>query len=315
MNNHNNIFESFDVGIIGSGPAGISAALYCARANLKVVVFEGPQPKGQLMTTTSIENYPGFDEEDAKLLMQKMHKQIQNAGCFLKNETIEKINPNKGSIELKSEKALYSCKSVVLATGAKAKYLGLDSEFDYLGYGVSTCATCDGAFYRNLEVAVVGGGNTAVEEAIYLSNIASKVHVIHRRETFRAEQIMQNRMLEKENIVMHLNCTLNEVIGTKSPKLVTEAKVLNLISKEITNLKIDGIFIAIGHSPQTDLVKGLVELDSSGYVASNNVKTEIPGLFVAGDVVDQVYRQAITSAGQGCIAGIESIKYIQENFK
>ncbi len=303
--------NQFEVGIIGSGPAGLSAALYCARANLKVVIFEGPQSKGQLMTTTSIENYPGFDEESAKLLMQKMHKQAVDVGCTIKEETILKINP-QGKIILESDFGTkYTCKSVILATGAKAKYLGLDSEYNYLGYGVSTCATCDGAFYKNAEVAVIGGGNTAVEEAIYLSNIASTVHLIHRRDTFRAEQIMQDRMLKIKNIKLHLNCTLNEVIGNAKPKSVTGIKVLNTISKEIYEVKTEGVFIAIGHSPQTDLVKDFLPLDSEGYIIADGVKTAVPGMFVAGDVIDKVYKQAITSAGQGCMAGVEAIKYIQ----
>ncbi|QEK38411.1 thioredoxin-disulfide reductase [Candidatus Cytomitobacter primus] len=312
-NNVNNDIIEFDVGIIGSGPAGLSAALYCVRANLKVAVFEGPQSKGQLMTTTSIENYPGFDEENAHLLMKKMHQQAENAGCSMIKETITNIKPQKQSIYLDSYKNQYKFKSVILATGAKAKYLGLDSEQEYLGYGVSTCATCDGAFFKNMEVAVVGGGNTAVEEALYLSHIASTVHVIHRRDTFRAEQIMQDQMKRIPNIKLHLNSTLHEIHGTIKPKLVSEISIFNKLSQSITKLKVDGVFIAIGHLPQTELVRDILELDSEGYVIANGVHTSVPGLFVAGDVVDKVYRQAITSAGQGCMAGIDAIKYIQEN--
>ncbi len=300
--------NEFDVGIIGSGPAGLSAALYCARANLKVIIFEGLQPKGQLMTTTSIENYPGFNQESAPLLMEIMHKQAEELKCNIKQENIINIQPENNKFIISSNSNQYICKSTILATGAKAKYLGLDSEQKYLGYGVSTCATCDGAFYKNSEVAVIGGGNTAVEEAIYLSNIASTVHVIHRRDTFRAEQIMQNKMNNISNIKLHLNCTLDEICGNK---LVDHIKIFNKENESQYSIKVDGVFIAIGHIPQTDLVKNLLDLDTDKYVIADNVKTNIPGLFVAGDVVDKIYRQAITSAGQGCMAGIEAIKYLQ----
>ncbi|USO00746.1 MAG: thioredoxin-disulfide reductase [Alphaproteobacteria bacterium] len=303
--------STYELIIIGSGPAGLSAGLYAARANLSVAIFEGPSPKGQLMTTASIENYPGFIDEDAHQLMSIMSQQAQNVGCTLIQETVEKIEPlGTKKIRIHTSNKIYTCQAVILATGAKAKYLGLESEVEYMGYGVSTCATCDGSFFKNLEVAVIGGGNTAIEEVIYLSKIASHVHLIHRREIFRAEPIMQDRMMQLTNVSLHLNYTLQEIVGTQKPKLV---KSINILHKDgdTKNIPLQGVFIAIGHTPQTELVKDLIELDTDGYALATGVSTKVPGLFVAGDVVDKVYRQAITSAGQGCMASMEAIKFLQ----
>ncbi|QEK39001.1 thioredoxin-disulfide reductase [Candidatus Nesciobacter abundans] len=314
--------EVSDVAIIGSGPAGLSAAIYAVRAGLSVTVFMGDDPKGQLMTTTDIENYPGFIGS-APDLMHAMEKQAVSLGCVMENKTVSNVFFDKKTNQKKiiSGKHEYNFKSCILATGAKAKYLGLQSEYEYLGYGVSTCATCDGFFFKDLEIAVVGGGNTAIEEAIYLSKIAKKVHLIHRRQEFRAEKIMQERMLSMKNIYLHLDCILEEVLGNSEEikssgsgiKAVSGARIKNVKTGSTEDLNLQGVFIAIGHSPQSSIVSDLLDLDTEGYVITDGVKTKIPGFFVAGDVMDKVYRQAVTASGQGCMAAMETIKYFQEH--
>ena len=301
-----------DIIIIGSGPAGYTAGIYASRACLDALLIRGTTPGGQLTTTTDVENYPGFAEViQGPWLMEQMELQAEKAGLALANDTIISLEKHGDIFLLKGDQE-YQAKSVILATGAQAKWLGLPSEEKFKGYGVSSCATCDGFFYKNKDVLVIGGGNTALEEALYLSKIAKSVTLIHRRDSFRAEKILQNKVFNNEKITILWNKNLVEVVGHEKPLGVTGAIIKDAISDQIQQLEVAGIFIAIGHSPNNILVKHLVNCDSDGYVIteSNSTKTSIPGLFAAGDLQDKIYRQAITAAGSGCMAALDAEKYL-----
>jgi thioredoxin reductase (NADPH) len=303
--------------ILGSGPAGYSAAVYAARANLTPVLLTGIQQGGQLTTTTEVENWPGDpDDLTGPELMVRMQKHAEKFNTEIIFDHINQTNLTERPFTLKGDNGTYTCDALIIATGASAKYLGLESETHFMGKGVSACATCDGFFYRNQKVAVVGGGNTAVEEALYLSNIASEVHVVHRRETFRSEKILVDRLMEKAkngNVVLHLNKTLEEVVGDNMG--VNGVKIKDTLSDEVSALEVMGVFIAIGHSPNTDIFKDQVNM-KDGYIVVNSglhgnaTQTNVPGVFAAGDVSDHVYRQAITSAGTGCMAALDAEKYL-----
>jgi thioredoxin reductase (NADPH) len=297
--------------IIGSGPAGLTAAIYTARAALTPLVIEGLQPGGQLTTTTVIENWPGFEDGiDGNKLMQDMRKQAQNVGARFDSGTVLKIE-KKGdhfSIEREYDNPILT-KSIIVATGAKALTLPLPNVAKLMGYGVSTCAVCDGFFYKNKSVVVVGGGDSAMEEAMYLSKLASRVTLIHRRDKFRASKAMQDRVFENSKIKIIYN---TEILELKGNDQGLYAIVTQNMQGEKNELTLDGLFMAIGHQPNTDFVKGLVTLDESGYILTNNgTHTNVPGIFAAGDVEDKLYRQAITAAGRGCQAALQLEKYIE----
>ena len=300
--------------IIGSGAAGLTAAIYAARANLYPLVIEGIQPGGQLTITTDVENYPGYaDVVQGPWMMEQMRSQALNVGARIINDVVINVDfkRNKKSITLDSNKILFS-DTVIIATGAQAKWLGLESESKFNGKGVSACATCDGFFYRNKEVAVIGGGNTAVEEALYLSNICSKVTLIHRRDELRSEKILQKRLFAKDNITVTWNNVVKEIIGDENGVHSLELKSTNSNKTEI--IKVEGVFVAIGHSPSTAPFKGVIKLDKEGYIVAQNPGTSITnieGVFAAGDCVDKVYRQAVTAAGMGCMAALDAEKWIQ----
>ena len=300
--------------IIGSGAAGLTAAIYAARANLKPLVIEGIQPGGQLTITTDVENYPGYaDVVQGPWMMEQMRSQALNVGARIINDVVVHVDFKKDSktISLDS-KSLLSANTVIIATGAQAKWLGLESENKFNGKGVSACATCDGFFYRNKEVAVIGGGNTAVEEALYLSNICSKVILIHRRDELRAEKILQERLFAKENINVIWNNIVSEILGDEKGVNSLEIKDKNLDKTEI--IKVEGVFIAIGHSPSTEPFKGVLEMDEEGYIVAQKPGTSITnieGVFAAGDCVDKIYRQAVTAAGMGCMAALDAEKWMQ----
>lgn len=303
--------------ILGSGPAGYTAAVYAARANLQPVLITGLQQGGQLTTTTDVENWPGDpDGVQGPDLMMRMQKHAENFETEIIFDHINKADLTKRPFTLTGDNGIYTCDALVIATGASAQYLGLESEQAFMGKGVSACATCDGFFYRNKKVAVVGGGNTAVEEALYLSNIASEVHVIHRRDSFRSEKILAQRLMDKAengNVILHLNRTLDEVVGDEMG--VTGIKIKDTQSDAIEELDLMGVFIAIGHKPNTDLFSGQLDM-KDGYLLvkggseGNATQTSIPGVFAAGDVCDHIYRQAITSAGTGCMAALDAEKYL-----
>jgi thioredoxin reductase (NADPH) len=300
--------------IIGSGAAGLTAAIYAARANLKPLVIEGIQPGGQLTITTDVENYPGYaDVVQGPWMMEQMRSQALNVGARIINDVVVHVDFKKDSktISLDS-KSLLSANTVIIATGAQAKWLGLESENKFNGKGVSACATCDGFFYRNKEVAVIGGGNTAVEEALYLSNICSKVTLIHRRGELRAEKILQERLFAKENINVIWNNIVSEILGDEKGVNSLEIKDKNSDKTEI--IKVEGVFIAIGHSPSTEPFKGVLEMDEEGYIVAQKPGTSITnieGVFAAGDCVDKIYRQAVTAAGMGCMAALDAEKWMQ----
>ncbi len=303
--------------ILGSGPAGYSAAVYAARANLEPVLLTGIQQGGQLTTTTEVENWPGDPEGlTGPDLMVRMQKHAEKFNTEIIFDHINKTDLSKRPYTLHGDNGTYTCDALIIATGASAKYLGLESEQAFMGKGVSACATCDGFFYRNQKVAVVGGGNTAVEEALYLSNIASEVHVIHRREEFRSEKILEQRLRDKAkngNVVLHLNRTLDEVLGDEMG--VTKIRIADTQSDAKEELDIMGLFIAIGHKPNTDIFANQLEM-KDGYIIVNSglngnaTQTSVEGVFAAGDVSDHVYRQAITSAGTGCMAALDAEKYL-----
>lgn len=303
--------------ILGSGPAGYSAAVYAARANLNPVLLTGIQQGGQLTTTTEVENWPGDpDDLTGPDLMVRMQKHAEKFDTEIIFDHINETDLKQRPFTLKGDNGTYTCDALIIATGASAKYLGLESETNFMGKGVSACATCDGFFYRNQKVAVVGGGNTAVEEALYLSNIASEVHVIHRRTSFRSEKILADRLMEKAtngNVTLHLNKTLEEVVGDEMG--VTGVKVRDTQSNEVSEQDVMGVFIAIGHSPNTSIFDGQLEM-KDGYIVVNSglhgnaTQTSVPGVFAAGDVSDHVYRQAITSAGTGCMAALDAEKFL-----
>lgn len=303
------------VAIIGSGPAGYTAAIYAARANLEPIIINGIQPGGQLTITTEVENYPGFaDAIQGPWLVEQMEKQAVHVGTKIFHDQIIEVDFSKRPFKLVGESGdIFEADAVVIATGAQAKWLGLESEKKFQGFGVSGCATCDGFFFRGKEVIVVGGGNSAVEEALYLTNHAKKVYVVHRGEKFKAEKILQDRLFKNEKIEVIWNSVLEEVVGNENPKYVTAARLKNVKDNSITEKKIDGIFIAIGHKPNSDLFKNSgIEIDSEGYVVTkpNSTATTISGVYAAGDIQDKIYRQAVTAAGTGCMAALEIEKFL-----
>jgi thioredoxin reductase (NADPH) len=303
--------------IIGSGAAGATAAIYTARAGLKPIMIRGMQPGGQMTITTDVENYPGFaDVIQGPWLMEQMEKQAAHVGTEIISDHIAKVDLSKRPFTMVGESGeTYTADTVVLATGASAKWLGLPTEQRFQGYGVSGCATCDGFFFRNKPVMVIGGGNTAVEEALYLTNHASKVTLVHRRDSLRAEKIAQERLFKHPKVDVIWDSALEEVVGTENPLSVTGAKIKNLKTGKISDIAVEGIFIAIGHKPNTDIFKGQIELDSDGYIITEkgSTKTNIEGVFAAGDVQDKIFRQAVTAAGTGCMAALEAAKYIEHN--
>ena len=302
--------------ILGSGPAGYTAALYAARANLSPVLITGLQKGGQLNTTTDVDNWPGdVHGLQGPDLMDRMLAHVEQFNTEVISDHIHTANLSTKALILTGDQGIYSCDALIIATGASAKYLGIPSEDKYKGRGVSACATCDGFFYRDTDVAVIGGGNTAVEEALYLSNIAKKVVVIHRRDKFRAEKILVDRLLKKKNVTIKWNSILDEVLGDKTG--VTGIKIKNTLDKKTMNLVLKGVFIAIGHLPNTKLFEGQLDM-KNGYITTKSglngqaTSTNIPGVFAAGDVSDHVYRQAITSAGNGCMAALDAEAYLDE---
>ena len=302
--------------IIGSGAAGLTAAIYTARANLNPIVIEGIQPGGQLTITTDVENYPGYaDVVQGPWMMEQMRSQAIKVGARIINDIVVKIDlkKNEKMVVLDSNKSL-TADTIIIATGAQAKWLGLESENKYNGRGVSACATCDGFFYRNKEVAVVGGGNTAVEEALYLSNICSKVTLIHRRDELRSEKILQDRLFSKKNINIIWNNEVSEILGDENG--VNALKLISTKQNKTEIIKVDGVFIAIGHSPSTKPFKDVLEMDNEGYIIAQKPGTTITnldGVFAAGDCVDKIYRQAVTAAGMGCMAALDAEKWIQSH--
>ena len=302
--------------IIGSGAAGLTAAIYAARANLNPIVIEGIQPGGQLTITTDVENYPGYaDVVQGPWMMEQMRSQAIKVGARIINDIVVKIDLKKIEkiVVLDSNKSL-TADTIIIATGAQAKWLGLESENKYNGRGVSACATCDGFFYRNKEVAVVGGGNTAVEEALYLSNICSKVNLIHRRDALRSEKILQDRLFSKKNINIIWNNEVSEILGDENG--VNALKLISTKQNKTEIIKVDGVFIAIGHSPSTKPFKDVLEMDNEGYIIAQKPGTTITnldGVFAAGDCVDKIYRQAVTAAGMGCMAALDAEKWIQSH--
>ncbi|MBV7409172.1 thioredoxin-disulfide reductase [Maritimibacter sp. DP1N21-5] len=301
--------------IIGSGPAGYTAAVYAARAMLKPILVQGMEPGGQLTTTTEVENYPGFTEIQGPELMVKMEEHAKAMGTEVVTDIITELDLSKRPFVAKADSgATYVAEAVVLATGARAKWLGLPSEDKFKGFGVSACATCDGFFYRGQEIIVVGGGNTAVEEALFLTNFASKVTVIHRRGEFRAEKILIDRLEKNPKIEVLWDHVLEEVTGTDMPLGVEGVKIRNVRTGEVSELSAKGVFIAIGHAPASELVKDQLELHNGGYVKvePGTTRTSIPGVFAAGDLTDHVYRQAVTSAGMGCMAALDAERFLAE---
>ncbi|MCS6113235.1 thioredoxin-disulfide reductase [Shewanella baltica] len=303
--------------ILGSGPAGYTAAVYAARANLKPVMITGMQQGGQLTTTTEVENWPGdADDLTGPALMERMQKHAEKFDTEILFDHINEVTLTERPFRLKGDNGEYTCDALIIATGASARYLGLESEEAFKGRGVSACATCDGFFYRNQKVAVIGGGNTAVEEALYLSNIAAEVHLIHRRDTFRSEKILIDRLMDKVangNIILHLDQTMDEVVGDAMG--VNGLKMKSTKDGSITDLAVAGVFVAIGHSPNTGIFEGQLEMNH-GYLKvqsglqGNATQTSIEGVYACGDVMDQHYRQAITSAGTGCMAALDVERYL-----
>jgi thioredoxin reductase (NADPH) len=300
--------------IIGSGPAGYTAAIYAARAMLKPLLLSGFEAGGQLMITTDVENYPGFAEPiQGPWLMEQMRAQAEHVGARVEGETVT-------GLDLRSRPFVIRCDSgrtiladaVILATGAKAKWLDLPSEHAFRGFGVSACATCDGFFFRGKAVVVVGGGNSAVEEALYLSHLAKSVTVVHRRDAFRAEKVMIERLLARPNVAVRWNCVVDDIVGEHEPRGVTHVRLRNVATGVFEDLATDGVFVAIGHAPATDLVRGQVELKANGYVKTTpgSTATSVEGVFAAGDVADDVFRQAVTAAGLGCMAALEADRWL-----
>ncbi|HTK14431.1 MAG TPA: thioredoxin-disulfide reductase [Xanthobacteraceae bacterium] len=303
--------------IIGSGPAGYTAAVYAARAMLEPILIQGIQPGGQLTITTDVENYPGFaDVIQGPWLMEQMQKQAEHVGTKIVTDHVSKVDLSRRPFRLETDSGtVYLAETLVLATGAQARWLGLPTEKQFQGYGVSACATCDGFFYRGKKVLVIGGGNTAVEEALFLTNFAESVTVVHRRDAFRAERILQDRLFKHPKIKVVWDSALEEVVGEDNPLKVTAAKLRNVKTGALTTLPADGVFIAIGHAPATELVKDQVALKESGYIATApfSTATSVPGVFAAGDVTDDIFRQAVTAAGMGCMAALEAEKFIHAN--
>jgi thioredoxin reductase (NADPH) len=300
--------------IVGSGPAGYTAAIYAARAMLEPILIQGIQPGGQLTITTDVENYPGFaDVIQGPWLMEQMQKQAEHVGTRIVTDHVNDLDLSRRPFRLTCDSGdVYLADTVVLATGAQARWLDLPSEQKFKGYGVSACATCDGFFYKNKEVLVIGGGNTAVEEALFLTNFASKVTVVHRRDHFRAEKILQDRLFKNPKINVIWDSVLDDVVGNENPLKVRGVVLKNVKTGARTEMAADGVFIAIGHSPSTELVAGKIKMKPNGYVwtAPYSTATSVPGLFAAGDVTDDIYRQAVTAAGLGCMATLEAERFL-----
>ncbi|MEO3434402.1 thioredoxin-disulfide reductase [Inquilinus sp. CAU 1745] len=303
--------------IIGSGPAGYTAAIYAARANLAPIMVQGMQPGGQLTITTDVENYPGFAEAiQGPWLMEQMAEQARNCGTDLRFDLITEVDFASRPFRCVSDGGdIYLADSVIIATGAQARWLGLESEQRLQGKGVSACATCDGFFFRGKEVAIVGGGNTAVEEALYLTNHATKVWLIHRRDSLRAEKVMQDRLFRHPKIEMIWDSVVEEVLGGGEPEAVSGLRLRNVKTNALRDLPVEGFFVAIGHDPATAVFKGKLAMDEEGYIvtAPDSTATDIPGIFAAGDVKDKIYRQAVTAAGMGCMAALEAEKFLAEH--
>jgi thioredoxin reductase (NADPH) len=301
--------------ILGSGPAGYTAAIYAARASLNPILVQGIQPGGQLTITTDVENYPGFaDVIQGPWLMEQMQKQAEHVGTKLFFDTIVEVDlTRRPFVCLGDSGDRYEADSLIIATGATAKWLGLPSEETFRGGGVSACATCDGFFFRNKEVVVVGGGNTAVEEALYLTNHASKVTLVHRRDSFRAEKILQDRLFKNPKVTVVWDHVVDEILGEKTPApIVTGARLRNVKTGAVHDVRTDGFFVAIGHSPNTELFKGKLEMDGEGYLITkpDSTATNVEGVYAAGDVQDKIFRQAVTAAGTGCMAALEAEKWL-----
>ena len=303
--------------IIGSGPAGYTAAIYAARAMLNPVLISGMEPGGQLTTTTDVENYPGFaDVIQGPWLMEEMRKQAEAVGTIFKNDMIKEVNFKNSPFELLGESGeKYTADSVIISTGAQARWLNLETETKYRGFGVSACATCDGFFYKKKEVIVVGGGNAAVEEALFLTKFPSKVTLVHRRDSLRAEKLLQQKILSHPKIKIIWDSAVKEVLGTENPKGVTGVILENTKNKSTTKVDTHGIFVAIGHDPATKIFTNQITMDKEGYILTeaDSTKTNIKGIFAAGDVKDKTYRQAVTAAGMGCMAALEAEKFLSEN--
>ena len=300
--------------ILGSGPAGYTAAIYAARAMLKPVMIQGIQPGGQLTITTDVENYPGFAKViQGPWLMEEMRGQAEHVGTEIVMDHVSKVDLKARPFRIECDSGdVYTCDALIICTGAQARWLGTPSEEHFKGYGVSACATCDGFFYKGKDVVLVGGGNTAVEEAIFLTNFARKVTVVHRRDSFRAEKIMQERLFKNPKIEVVWDTVVDEIVGTADPKTVTGVKLKNVKTGKVTEQACSGVFIAIGHAPATELFKGQLEMKPSGYLITkpDSTATSVPGVYAAGDVKDDTYRQAVTAAGMGCMAALEAEKYL-----
>ena len=312
----NNSRKHSKVLIIGSGPAGYTAAIYTARAMLKPILIYGSEPGGQMTTTTDVQNYPGYsDVVQGPWLMGQMEEQTKAVGTEMIQDYIKKVDLNKRPFKAIGDSGQeYTADSIIISTGAQARWLNLKSEQNYRGFGVSGCATCDGFFFKDKEVAVIGGGNAAVEEAIFLTKFATKVTLIHRRDKLRAEKMLQKKLMENKKIEIIWDTVVEEIIGVKNPKNVTGLKVKNLKTNKTKELKIDGLFIAIGHDPATKLFNNQLEMDKEGYLITkpDSTQTNVPGVFAAGDVKDKIFRQAVTAAGMGCMAALEAEKHLSQ---
>jgi len=312
----NNSKKHSKVLILGSGPAGYTAAIYAARAMLKPILVHGAEPGGQMTTTTDVQNYPGYsDVIQGPWLMDQMKDQAKAVGTDMIQDHIKKVDLSKKPFRAIGDSGQeYTGDSIIISTGAQARWLNLKSEQEYRGFGVSGCATCDGFFFKDKEVAVIGGGNAAVEEAIFLTKFATKVKLIHRRDKLRAEKMLQKKLMENKKIEIIWNSALEEVLGNKNPKGVTGIKIKNIKTNKITEINIHGLFIAIGHDPATSLFKGQLDMDKEGYIITkpDSTATNIPGVFAAGDVKDKFFRQAVTAAGMGCMSALEVEKFLSK---
>ena len=299
--------------IIGSGPAGYTAAIYAARAGLEPLLISGLEPGGQLTITTDVENFPGFESPiQGPWLMEQMKKQAEAYGTRILTDYVKSVDFRGKIHRILTEKCEFKSHTVIIATGAKAKWLGVDGEEKYRGFGVSACATCDGFFFKDKEVAVVGGGNAAVEEAMFLTKFASKVKLIHRRDSLRAEKLLQKKLMENKKIEIIWDTVVEDVVGENEPKNVKGIKIKNLKTNKIDEIKLDGLFIAIGHDPATQLFKDQLKMDNEGYLITkpDSTETNVPGVYAAGDVKDKTFRQAVTAAGMGCMAALEAEKFL-----
>ena len=311
-----NLEKHTKVLILGSGPAGYTAAIYASRAMLKPILISGIEPGGQLSTTTDVENYPGFAGViQGPWLMEQMKEQTKTVGTELIDDHIKEVKLNEKPFQAIGDNGqIYTADSMIISTGAQARWLNIKSEQEFRGFGVSACATCDGFFFKEKEVAVVGGGNAAVEEAIFLTKFALKVKLIHRRDKLRAEKLLQKKLMNNKKIEIIWDSVVEDIIGQKDPKSVTGIKIKNLKTNSVSELKIDGLFIAIGHIPATSIFKGQLNMDKEGYIITkpDSTATNIPGVYAAGDVKDKIFRQAITAAGMGCMSALEAEKFLSE---